>query len=209
MLTRNMDEMLAVADLSKTLNDDDALELFKKALPAVSLLQTEVTSEEVKKQVLEALKDTHENLQIDLISLALKGKKVSFDKVIGMIDKLAVLLQEEQGTDDQKKEYCEVSLDKAEDDLKTTDTAVSEFEKATSDANEKLAALTDERAVLTKGFADLALMVKEASYNRKEEHEDDIASMQQDAAAQETIKFAKKVVTEMLQPVHVQGITKA
>ena len=75
------------------------------------------------------------NLQIDLISLALKGKKVSFDKVIGMIDKLVVLLQEEQGTDDQKKEYCELSLDKAEDDLKATDTAVSDLEEATSDAN--------------------------------------------------------------------------
>ena len=140
---------------------------------------------------MEAFKDTHENLQIDLISLALKGKKVSFDKVIGVIAKLVVLLQEEQGTDDQRKEYCEVSLDKAEDDLKTTDTAVSDLEKATSDANEKLAALTGERAVLTKGFADLGSMVKEASYNRKEEHEDDIVSMQQDAAAKEIIKFVQ------------------
>ena len=120
MLTRKMEEMLALADMSKILNNDYALELLKKALPAVSLLQTEVTSEEVKKQALEALKDTHENIQIDLISLPLNGKKVSFDKVIGMIDKLVVLLQEEQGTDDQKKEYCEVSLDKAADDLKTT-----------------------------------------------------------------------------------------
>ena len=75
--------------------------------------------------------------------------------------------------------------------------------------NEKLAALTDERAVLTKGFADLDSQVKEASYNHKEEHEDYTVSMQQDAAAQEIIKSAKKVVTEMLQPVHVQGITKA
>merc|ERR1719453_1570258 len=116
------EEMLALADTIKILNDDDALELFKKALPAVDLLQTKVTSQEVKKQALEILKNTHKNPKIDLISLALKGKKVSFDKVIGMIDKMVVLLQEEQGTDDQKKEYCEVSLDKAEDDLKTTET---------------------------------------------------------------------------------------
>ena len=75
--------------------------------------------------------------------------------------------------------------------------------------NEKLAALTDGRAVLTKGFAELDSQVKEASYNHKEEHEDYTVSMQQDAAAQEIIKFAKKVVTELLQPVHVQGITKA
>ena len=66
MLTRKMEEMLALADMSKIVNDDDALELLKKALPAVSLLQTEVTSEEVKMQALEALiKDTHKKLQID------------------------------------------------------------------------------------------------------------------------------------------------
>merc|ERR1719453_1210432 len=194
------EEMLALADTIKILNDDDALELFKKALPAVDLLQTKITSEEVKKQALDALKDTHKNPKIDLISLALKGKKVSFDKVIGMIDKMVVLLQEEQGTDDQKKEYCEVSLDKAEDDLKTTETAVSDLEKATSDANEKLAALTDEIAVLTKGLADLDSQVEEASYNRKEEHEDYTASMQQNAAAKEIINFAKNRLQKFYNP---------
>ena len=74
MLTRKMEEMLALADMSKILNDDYALELFKKALPAVSLLQTEVTSEEVKKQALETRKDTKKKQQIDLSSSALKGK---------------------------------------------------------------------------------------------------------------------------------------
>merc|ERR1719453_2930871 len=194
------EEMLALADTIKILNDDDALELFKKALPAVDLLQTKITSEEVKKQALDALKDTHKNPKIDLISLALKGKKVSFDKVIGMIDKMVVLLQEEQGTDDQKKEYCEVSLDKAEDDLKTTETAVSDLEKATSDATEKLAALTDEIAVMTKGLADLDSQVEEASYNRKEEHEDYTASMQQNAAAKEIINFAKNRLQKFYNP---------
>ena len=92
------EEMLALADKIKILNDDHALDQCKKALPAVDLLQTKVTAEEVKKQALEALTNIHENLQIALISLASNGKKVSFDKVIGMIDKLVVLLQEEQGT---------------------------------------------------------------------------------------------------------------
>jgi chromosome segregation ATPase len=35
------DEMLAIADTIKILNDDDALDLFKKTLPSASLLQTE------------------------------------------------------------------------------------------------------------------------------------------------------------------------
>jgi len=40
------EELLALADTIKMLNDDDALELFKKTLPSPSLLQTKVSAEE-------------------------------------------------------------------------------------------------------------------------------------------------------------------
>merc|ERR1719322_1432072 len=38
------DELLAIADTIKILNDDDALELFKKTLPSPSFIQTKTTS---------------------------------------------------------------------------------------------------------------------------------------------------------------------
>merc|ERR1740133_192473 len=41
--TRN-EELLALADTIKVLNDDDALELFKKALPSASFVQIKVSS---------------------------------------------------------------------------------------------------------------------------------------------------------------------
>merc|ERR1719359_690730 len=41
------EELLAIADTIKILNDDDALELFKKTLPSASFLQLEVTNREV------------------------------------------------------------------------------------------------------------------------------------------------------------------
>merc|ERR1719327_2416728 len=53
--TRN-EELLALAETIKILNDDDALELFKKTLPGSSFLQTKVTMREVKQQALLALK---------------------------------------------------------------------------------------------------------------------------------------------------------
>merc|ERR550537_1901173 len=51
-------EMLALADTIKVLNDDDALELFKKTLPgsASSLLQVQMTQQAVQKRALQALK---------------------------------------------------------------------------------------------------------------------------------------------------------
>lgn len=194
------EELLALADTIKILNDDDALELFKKTLPGgAQLLQTEVSSQEMRKQALAVLK-TSKNFHIDLISLALKGKKVSFDKVLSMIDKMVTLLGNEQASDDEKKSVCEKSLDENEDALKTTETKMSDLEKAESDANESLAALAEEIAALNKGLSDLDKQVEDATYNRKEENEDYKILMQQDGAAKEIIAFAKNRLQKFYNP---------
>merc|ERR1719473_1675474 len=51
-------EMVALADTIKVLNDDDALDLFKKTLPssASSFVQVKVTSSMMRKQALAVLK---------------------------------------------------------------------------------------------------------------------------------------------------------
>merc|ERR1719324_388217 len=106
------EELIALADTIKILNDDDAQELFKKSIPgaSASLLQVQVSSREVREQALRAISsvarsDAH-NVNLDLISMALHGKKVSFDKVIGMINDMVALLGKEQVEDDNKKTYC-------------------------------------------------------------------------------------------------------
>ena len=51
------EELLALSDTIKMLNDDDALELFKKTLPGASaFLQVQVSAQEVRSQALSALK---------------------------------------------------------------------------------------------------------------------------------------------------------
>merc|ERR1719361_1056720 len=70
-------ELLALADTIKILNDDDALELFKKTLPSPSLLQMMISSKEVKRQALEVLDGVHRgqkvprNSGLELIALTL------------------------------------------------------------------------------------------------------------------------------------------
>merc|ERR1719461_461085 len=98
-------EQLALADTIKILNDDDALELFKKTLPAPSsFMQIKVTKESVRARALGALKNTKSD-KLEFISLALEGKKMGFEKVIKMIDEMVALLHKEQSDDDSKKEY--------------------------------------------------------------------------------------------------------
>merc|ERR1719475_2999 len=63
------EELLALADTIKILNDDDALELFKKTLPSASFLQVAVTVKQVQEQALRALsgfsKSGHRDMNMD------------------------------------------------------------------------------------------------------------------------------------------------
>merc|ERR1719157_418442 len=112
------EEILALAETIKILNDDDALELFKKTIPAASLMQLKTSGWAIKQQALVALQQASQgDFRLDLISLALKGKKVSFAKVLKMIDNMVALLGKEQQDDNDKKEYCETLIDKTEDNL--------------------------------------------------------------------------------------------
>merc|ERR1712061_110674 len=83
--TRN-EELLALADTIKILNDDDALELFKKTLPSPSFLQR--TGEDVKQKALMTLKASEgsKDFRLNLIALALRGHSKGFESVIKMID---------------------------------------------------------------------------------------------------------------------------
>merc|ERR1719327_2100352 len=97
------EELLAIADTIKLLNDDDALELFKKTLPTPALLQLEANGASIKGRALGALQQAGRgDFRLNLIALALKGKKVSFAKVIKMIDDMVVLLGDERVADHDK-----------------------------------------------------------------------------------------------------------
>merc|ERR1719265_1736740 len=165
-------EIVALADTIKLLNDDDALELFKKTLPSpgASLLQVQMKSKVVRNQALNVLKGaTTKDPRLDLIALALHGKKVNFDKVIGMIDDMVALLGKEQKDDEEKKAYCETEFDTADDDKKRLARAISDLDKAIDDNKAAVETLTTEVAELDQGIKDLDKQVAEATEQRKSE----------------------------------------
>merc|ERR1719375_3089482 len=153
------EEVLAIADTIKILNDDDALDLFKKTLPAPSLMQLKTNSRSMKLRALAALQEAGQgnkgDYRLNLISLALKGKKVSFDKVLKMIDDMIALLGQEQRDDDDKKEYCEKLIDQTEDDVKQLELEVSDLGKAIADYKEQVATLGEEISALEAGIKAL------------------------------------------------------
>jgi len=198
------EELLALADTIKILNDDDALELFKKTLPgASSLLQLTASARGVKSQALATIEQVggkKGDYRLNLISLALKGKKVSFDKILGMIDDMIVLLKKEQVTDDDKKAYCDQLIDETEDKVKSLELSVSDLAKAIADHKETIATLTEEIEALADGIKALDKQVAEATEQRKEEHEDSVETLANDNAAKELIGVAKNRLNKFYNP---------
>merc|ERR1719324_1012536 len=138
--TRN-EELLALAETIKVLNDDDALELFKKTLPGASssFVQVNVNVANARAHALAAIRKAQQasksvRPQLDFIAMAISGKKIGFEKVIKMIDDMVATLKKEQKDDDEKKEYCAKQFDMSADKKKGLERAVADLETVIEEA---------------------------------------------------------------------------
>merc|ERR1719316_2451400 len=168
-------EKLALADTIKLLNDDDALELFKKTLPSASLLQVTVSSREVLKSAAASLKASRKfkrDPRMSFLALALRGKQVDMSKFVKMMEDMIDALGKEQETDDSKKEHCEKELDVSEDEKKTIERAMGKIEAAIAENKEAIAGLTADIEALADAIKENDKDVAEATEQRKEENED-------------------------------------
>merc|ERR1712079_57813 len=202
-------ELVALAETIKILNDDDALELFKKTLPSASFVEIQVTSQAVRARAHAALskairrsKNAHTPArpELDLIALAISGKKVGFEKVIKMIDEMVANLKKEQIDDENKKEYCEKQFDISEDKKKELELSVSDSETAIEEMEGSIEKLTEEIKALTKGIKKLDKSVAEATEQRKEENTEYKELKQSDTAAKKILGFAKNRLNKFYAP---------
>merc|ERR1712008_308244 len=195
------EELTALSETIKILNDDDALDLFKKTLPSgsSSFVQLQQTRGILRDQALAVIRrvrgasDRHHRPGLDFLVLALTGKKAlsqgMFDKVIKMCDDLVAELKQEQQDDYDKKEYCDAQFDLADDKKKTLERAEKDAENAIAKAKEAIETLTDEIKALEKGIKGLDKSVVEATEQRKEENQEFKDLMAADTKAKEILKF--------------------
>jgi len=203
------EELMALADTIKTLNDDDALDLFKKALPSPSLLQVKVSSRSLQADALSTVRRAVRSANhmdrpgLELLSLALAGKSASsggFEKVIEMIDNMVDVLKKEQRDDADKKEYCSKQIDITDDKVKALNRDAEKTSNAIETAKESVATLIEEIAALTGGIKALDKSVAEATEQRKEENAEFKSLMQSDTAAKEVLAFAKNRLHQFYNP---------
>jgi len=200
------EEILAIADTIKALNDDDALELFKKSLPGSSSSFVQMAASRVgtRQRALSMLRAVRRNSshrpQFDFITLAIQGKAVGFEKVIKMIDNMISSLKAEQKDDDDKKSYCDKQFEISGDKKKGLAKASADIDISIQEATEGAATLKDEIEALEDKIKDLDRSVTEATDNRKSEHEDFTQMMASDSAAKELLKFAINRLNKFYNP---------
>jgi peptidoglycan hydrolase CwlO-like protein len=192
-------ELVALADTINILNNDDALELFKKTLPGASASFMQVSTSYQRQQALALIRANH-HPELNFIALALQGKKVDFGVVLKMISDMVSLLKKEQKDDDDKKEYCEMQFDTTEDKKKMLERSVSDLEAAIAKEKEGIATLAQEIQSLEEGIAALDKSVAEATEQRKSENKDYTELMASDAAAKELLGFAKNRLNKFYNP---------
>jgi FtsZ-binding cell division protein ZapB len=200
------EEVLAIADSIKLLNDDDALELFKKTLPTTSSSFVQMSANEniMRERSLSILraaskKSTHRP-QFDFISLAIQGKKVGLAGVIKMVDGMITTLKQEQKDEDGKKEYCSKQLDFANEKKKSLAKTVSDLDISIQDATDGIATLKEEIKSLTDKIQDLDQSVTEATEQRKSGHQEFTEFMSSDSAAKELLGFAINRLNKFYNP---------
>lgn len=200
-------ELAAIADTIKVLNDDDAIGVFKKTLhsSASSFVQVMASDKMLRAEALVVLrvargpKSLH-RAQFDLIALALRGKKVGYEKVIEVIDDMVATLQKEQADDETEKEYCTTQLDAFDEKKNVLERTVSDEATAIANVEEAISRLEEDIAKLKTGIMSLDKAVAEATTQRKQENEEYKEAMASDTAAKELLTVAKDRLNKFYNP---------
>jgi len=211
------EEVKAISEAISILNDDDALDVFKKARPS-ALMQEQlgflqksnnVASTAKKAQaVLSAAAKKANSAQLNLLLFTLnsklqmtqKGKVQNLGTVIKMIDDMVVLLGKDQADDDKSKGFCEDELEKTADEDKAAKEKKAAVEAGIAEATDAVAALADEIAALEASIVELDKSVATATEQRKEEHAAFLESTQLNEAASQLVEKASQRLQKFYNP---------
>merc|ERR1719174_560395 len=202
------EEVSVISEAIKILNDDDALDLFKKTLSLAqsekSFIQEGSTSSRVlrARHLIGSLRTGAgaTDARLALLQFSLKAKKVDFSKILAQIDGMVKVLGEEQKEDDETKVFCSAELDKSEKSKADTEDAIAQSEASIEEMTEESSTLASEIASLQDEIKALDKAVAEATEQRKDEHSEFITFQTENNAALQLIEKAKNRLFKFYRP---------
>jgi hypothetical protein len=206
--TRNQ-EIVAISEAIKILNDDDALEVFKKTLPSPAslsqvLLQTDAPS---KRRTLSAYAFIEsaaavapKPARLSLIAYMLRVGKVDFSKVMKMIDDMVAHLLKEQQDDDDHLNMCKKELDENNDNKRSQERDIRDQTAAIDDATERISQLKAQIQTTADDMDATKAASKEATANRQKENAEFKQTMIELNAAKQLLAKAKNRLNKFYNP---------
>jgi len=204
------EEIAAISEAIGILNDDDALDLFKKTLSlaqqrdTMGFLQQRSGSAVAARarQVVGGLvkTDSKHYAQLALIQYSLKAKAVDFSKVLAMIDGMVDVLGKEQADDDAQKDFCEKEFEKSEAEKKATEDSIATSAASIEEMSAESESLAAEVANLQAEIKALDKAVAEATAQRQEEHAEFLTVQTENNAALQLIDAAKNRLFKFYRP---------
>merc|ERR1719230_165098 len=174
------EEVSAISEAIKVLNDDDALDLFKKTVPSMvqtgyQFLQKSKGKASIALRAKNVLVSLMQKSQVhatvfSLLTSALKSKSVDFSKITAQIDGMIDVLGKEQTDDDEQKVFCDEEFTKSSAEKKETEEKLASLAASIEEMSSTVATLKSEIETLTAEIKALDTAVAEATETRKEEH---------------------------------------
>jgi chromosome segregation ATPase len=202
-------EISAISEAIKVLNDDDALDLFKKTVPSFAQTGLQFLQKSSKASVALRAKGMVMSLaqvsrshttELSLLASSLKSKSVDFSKITEQIDGMVEVLGKEQVDDDEQKKFCEAEFTKSAAEQKDTEESLASLAASIEEMTATVATLKGEIDTLTAEIKALDKAVAEATEQRKEEHASFLQSQAESQAAVQLIEVAKNKLNKFYNP---------
>jgi septal ring factor EnvC (AmiA/AmiB activator) len=203
-------EVAAISEAIKILNDDDSLDLFKKTASftqesnGLRFLQRSMKSSVPLrvKNILNHLARTSpkHHSHYSLIAYAMGSKGVDFGEMAAMIDQMVANLDKEQEDDDSQKESCETEIRKSGQDKIDTEDELASLAASIDEMTATVETIAEEVETLQAEIKSLDKAVADATSTRKEEHEMFLTSQAENSAALQILEKAKNRLAKFYTP---------
>jgi hypothetical protein len=213
------EEVSAISEAISILNDDDALDVFKKA-GASSLMQVTskgrkfgflqgnaATPRRLRKAqgIIASAAQFHRSHKLSFLSYTMQkqlrsGGAVDFTAITKMIEDMIGVLTAEQADDTKHKTWCGGELASSADESAANAGKIASLESTIAETTDEVASLGEDIAALTAAIAGLDKDVATSTEQRKEEHAAYLETVSLTEAAIQLIGKAKNRLQKFYNP---------
>jgi len=212
------EEVMAIGEAIKILNDDEALEIFNASNAKKSFVQEARTGflqiRNKKADQMSKARALLTSMNINTPAVALlqftvvskikmaeaAGASVDFSSVIKMIDDMVSLLKKEQTSDETTRDACKEDFAEFEDKIAASGRKITQQKAKMAEQAEKIKAAKDNIAAQKAQIAELNQAVADAGAQRQNEHKEFTKQNQLNAAAVQLIGKAKNRLQKFYNP---------